>query len=315
MNKFDRVVSILMMLQSKKIVRAQDIARKFEISLRTVYRDIRTLETAGIPIISEAGVGYSIMPGYNLPPIMFSEKEATAMITAEKLVEKMVDPKTADNFNAAMLKIKSVLRTDEKEVVNNLADHIQVFRMPWASETKTIPDLQNIFTSVLEKLVLEMEYRAAYNNEKSLREIEPVGVYFSSENWYLIAYCRLREAYRSFRLDRVIDLKLTEKKYEAKHPLLSEYLETVSKERELDKTIVQFRKKTAQYIQSQRFMFGYSQEEDKGEWVEMTFLGDSTYGLSRWLISYGKDVQVISPPSLKERLKELALEVFEHFGK
>ena len=82
MNKFDRVVTILMLLQTKRIVKAQELADKFEVSIRTIYRDLRTLENAGVPISAEAGIGYSLVQGYNLPPIMFTEDEATAFRVA-----------------------------------------------------------------------------------------------------------------------------------------------------------------------------------------------------------------------------------------
>src|SRR6476660_10142584 len=105
MNRIDRVTAILIQLQSKKIVKAQDIAERFNISLRTVYRDIKTLEESGVPVIGEAGIGYSIMDGYRLPPVMFTKEEATAFLTAEKLIEKLTDPSSDENYKSAMFKI------------------------------------------------------------------------------------------------------------------------------------------------------------------------------------------------------------------
>src|SRR6516225_6370867 len=107
MNRIDRVTAILIQLQSRKIVKAQDIAERFSISLRTVYRDIRTLEEAGVPILGEAGIGYSIMEGYRLPPVMFAREEATAFLTAEKLVEKLTDPSTDASYKSAMFKVRA----------------------------------------------------------------------------------------------------------------------------------------------------------------------------------------------------------------
>jgi predicted DNA-binding transcriptional regulator YafY len=81
-NRFDRIVAILIQLQSKKIVKAQELSKRFDVSLRTIYRDIRTLEVAGVPIYSEAGVGYSLVEGYRLPPVMFTREEAESFIAA-----------------------------------------------------------------------------------------------------------------------------------------------------------------------------------------------------------------------------------------
>ncbi len=91
---------MLIQLQSKRVVKAQEMADRFGISLRTVYRDVKTLEEAGIPVIGEAGIGYSIMEGYRLPPVMFTQEEATALLTAEKLVEKLTDASTRQVYQA-----------------------------------------------------------------------------------------------------------------------------------------------------------------------------------------------------------------------
>lgn len=315
MNKFDRVVSLLMVLQSRKIVRAQDIANKFEVSLRTVYRDIRTLETAGIPIISEAGIGYSIMPGYHLPPVMFSKEEASAMITAEKLLEKMADSKTVQYYHSAMLKIKSVLRSDEKDAVNSLSNYIEVYRPPWAAENADIQELQKIFNSILGKTIIEIKYHAAYNKEISTRQIEPVGVFFSHENWYLIAFCRLRDAYRNFRLDRILELHQTKSPYQDKHPILKEYLNSLVNEKDLEKSVVRFRKESARFVESQKFMLGFSQEIDLGDWVEMTFLNHSYKNMARWLLMFTHSIEIIESEELLQEMKTLSEEAYLHFVK
>ena len=118
------------------MVKAQEIADRFTISLRTVYRDIKTLEEAGIPIIGEAGIGYSIMEGYRLPPVMFTKEEATAFLTAEKLVEKLTDHSTRETYGAAMFKIKSVLRLTERDHMENMDKYIEVIESPYLSNQK-----------------------------------------------------------------------------------------------------------------------------------------------------------------------------------
>src|ERR1043166_4121082 len=124
MNRIDRLAAIFLQLQSKRLVKAQDIAEKFSISLRTVYRDIRALEEGGVPIIGEAGVGYSLMQGYKLPPVMFNRDEASALLTAAKLVQSKTDAHTAKHYNSALDKIKAVLRFSEKEHIEEIDEHI-----------------------------------------------------------------------------------------------------------------------------------------------------------------------------------------------
>ncbi|MGZ5248498.1 MAG: helix-turn-helix transcriptional regulator [Flavitalea sp.] len=124
LNRFDRTLAILIMLQSKKLVRAQEIADHFGVSLRTVYRDIKSLEAAGVPVIGEAGAGYTIMEGYRLPPVMFTKEEAGSFVAAEKLMQKFTDAGLGRYFESAMNKVKSVLKGNEKEWVAALEKQV-----------------------------------------------------------------------------------------------------------------------------------------------------------------------------------------------
>src|SRR4051812_37780918 len=130
MNRIDRLSAILIQLQSKRLVKAQDIADKFSISLRTVYRDIRALEEAGVPVIGEAGIGYRLMDGYKLPPVMFNEDEASALLTAGKLMQSMSDKNSSKHYISALDKIKAVLRLPEKDHLEEIDNHIAVVSHP-----------------------------------------------------------------------------------------------------------------------------------------------------------------------------------------
>src|ERR1700734_3133764 len=118
MNRIDRLHAILTHLQSKRKVTAQEMADRFNISLRTVYRDVKALDESGVPVIGEAGAGYTIMEGYRLPPVMFSREEASALILGAKLAERFTDGSVRKHFDAALFKIKAVLRSTDKEYVD-----------------------------------------------------------------------------------------------------------------------------------------------------------------------------------------------------
>src|SRR5690606_20206602 len=122
--RFDRVVAILIQLQSKSIIKAQELAERFEVSLRTIYRDIKTLEASGVPIYGEAGIGYSLMEGYRLPPIMFTQEEAASFVAAEKLMQKFTDEKIQESFASAMYKLKAVLRRNDKDWVSSIESQV-----------------------------------------------------------------------------------------------------------------------------------------------------------------------------------------------
>ena len=156
MNRIDRISAILIQLQSRRVVKASDIAERFNISLRTVYRDVKTLEEAGIPLIGEAGVGYSIMDGYRLPPVMFTREEATAFLTAEKFVEKLTDASTMANHKSAMYKIRAILKTTEKDLLEDMDGNIEVFKRRDDVVMMGNDYIQVILNSIVQKAILLM---------------------------------------------------------------------------------------------------------------------------------------------------------------
>ncbi len=201
MNRIDRLTAILIQLQTKKVVKAREIADRFNISLRTVYRDVKALEEAGVPVGAEAGLGYFLMEGYHLPPVMFSKEEAAALLTGEKLLQKMADKSVGNYFSAAMQKIRAVLRVKEKEYLESLDKGIVVAKFtPKAPDQFPNHFLAAIQQGVAERKVLEMEYFSSYKDEVSRRQVEPVRVCYLGNSWHMIAWCRLRNAIRNFAL-------------------------------------------------------------------------------------------------------------------
>src|ERR1700748_2983005 len=308
MNRIDRISAILIQLQSRRVVKAGDIADRFNISLRTVYRDIKTLEEAGIPLIGEAGVGYSIMDGYRLPPVMFTREEATACLTAEKLMEKLSDPSSDENYKSAMFKIRSVLRMAEKDFLENIDGHIEVLKSRRVAPGARLDlnPLQIILKGIGERQVLSIHYFAMHNQQKSERCIEPVGVFYLDNYWHLIAWCRLREDYRDFRLDRISNISLTGERFKTLHPNLNEYISRSAKERNLEEVVIRVEKRMLPYLNEQKYYNGFVSEKEMGDRVEMTFLTGFIEGFVRWLMMTGEVAEVVSPCSLKEKIKELS---------
>lgn len=287
-------------------MKAQDIADRFNISLRTVYRDVKTLEEAGIPVIGEAGVGYSIMEGYRLPPVMFSKEEATALLTAEKLVEKLTDDSTRDTYSAAMFKIRSVLRLSERDHLENMEQHIEVVESPYFSKHKNeTAYLQQILKAISEKLTLNIDYFAEHSQSKSNRNIEPVGIFFMGRYWYLIAWCALRKGYRTFRVDHIRYLSATTIPFDKEHPALKTFLSKVSREKELHTVIIRVEKSVIRYFGEQKFYNGFvSQKEVGHDKVEMTFLAESLTGFSKFYLLYGEYAEIVTPVELVSIVKE-----------
>lgn len=221
-SRLSRLTAILTQLQSKRILTAREIAEKHNVSIRTIYRDIRTLENSGIPIITEEGKGYSLMDGFNLPPVMFTEKEANALITAEQLILKNKDKSFAIEYQNAVAKIKSILRHSQKEKIEFLSERIH-FRNNTENQ-KTSGYLMIIQSAISDFNLIEIEYQSL-QGENTKRTIEPFALYSTQENWLLIAVCRLRKDFRVFRLDHIQKLIVKNQYFEPQKITLQEYFE------------------------------------------------------------------------------------------
>lgn len=221
-----RLASILTQLQSKRIVTAKDIAEKHSVSIRTVYRDMRTLEKSGIPVVTEEGKGYSIMEGYKLPPIMFTEEEANALITAEQIINKNKDQSLSEQYQNVVIKVKSILRYAQKEKIELLENRLQIRSKQKGLKTSNF--LIKIQSAITNYQVVHIGYLSLDDNE-SQRDIEPFALFSTNENWILVAYCRLKDDFRAFRLDSIQEMKLTGARFEPHNLTLSEYFEQCRK--------------------------------------------------------------------------------------
>tara|TARA_R110000744_G_scaffold353214_1_gene459525 strand:+ start:2380 stop:3165 length:786 start_codon:yes stop_codon:yes gene_type:complete len=224
--RLTRLTTILTQLQSKRIVTARDIAEKHNISIRTVYRDIRTLEKSGIPVFTEEGKGYSIMEGYRLPPVMFTEEEANALITAGRIISKNKDQSLADQYSNAIEKIKSVLKFSQKNKSELLSERLQI-RTNIDNES-TSNFLIKLQTAITNYQIVALDY-VSLQNQKTKRNVEPFALVHTQDNWILIAFCKLRKDFRAFRLDCMTSLSITAYKFEPHKITLQEYFEQARK--------------------------------------------------------------------------------------
>ncbi|MCL6220883.1 helix-turn-helix transcriptional regulator [Zunongwangia pacifica] len=220
--RLSRLTAIITQLQSKRLVTATSLANKFSVSVRTIYRDIRALEQAGIPIVAEEGKGYSIMEGYRLPPVMFTQEEANALITAEQLIKKNKDQSLAEQYESAITKIRSVLQYTQKEKTELLTERIQV-RNNQENE-KTSNFLIQLQSTIANYQNIKIEY-CSLENKQSQREIEPFALYTTQDNWILIAFCKLRNEFRAFRLDCIQKIYHLATHFEPHKMTLQQYLE------------------------------------------------------------------------------------------
>lgn len=221
MNRVDRLFGIVTLLQSRKYVSAERISEKFEISVRTVYRDIKAIGEAGIPVSFEPNKGYFIIPGYFTPPVSFTLEEANALLLCQSLIGGFGDRSVQSTFDSALTKIKSVLKQVDKEKVAVLDESIKL-QLPERLNFQ-FEYLAQIQHAITEQTQIRITYQSL-KDERLERIVEPIGLVFYAFSWHLIGYCQLRKDYRDFKVERIEALRKTMTPFEVEeHIPLSAY--------------------------------------------------------------------------------------------
>ncbi|HEY9124626.1 MAG TPA: YafY family protein [Bacteroidales bacterium] len=313
MNRIDRLVAILTFMQSRRLVKASDIAERFDISLRTVYRDVRALQESGIPVCGEAGSGYTVEAGYHLPPVMFTREEAAAIFTGAKMIDKYTDLSVNKHFCTALEKVKAVIRYSDKEYLEKIDNQILVLRPP--SEDSEFPNcfMVTVQKAIAESHIVNIEYFSGYKKETTRRKVEPIGVCFYSARWHLFGYCKLRNEYRDFRLDRIKQLEITDEKYTSAHPTVQELIPKLFDNSAYLKVSLLFPFDMQAKLAEQKYYYGFIEEVLTPEGILMHFMTDSYEWIERWVLSLGKNVTIVGPQAFKDLVKSKVKALTEHY--
>lgn len=312
--RLSRLVALLTLLQTKRVLTATELAQRFSVSTRTIYRDIRTLENAGIPVVTREGKGFGMLDGYRLPPVMFTREEAIALLTAEKLAAQLTDATTAQLSGAAMNKLRAAMRHSDRDHLETIAPHILVLPcQPGQSNT-----YQQLVTAVAANRVVNILYKGADSDASANREIEPIGLYLSQQ-WHVVGYCRLRHAFRDFRLDRIQHLQLSEEIFTARPETLEKYWVDEARRRSREKVVIYFQPATVlpaltQHLHDTKHQYGWTYEEILADGsIEMTFFIGSLSYLATWLLPYAGAITILEPIELRKHMSDLATRAYDFF--
>ena len=311
MNRIDRLVAILIHLQGRRVTRAEEIADEFGTSIRTVYRDIAALAEAGVPIVGEAGVGYSIVRGYHLPPVHFTTEEATALITASLLMDRFADNSLMSPMGSALAKIRAVLPPDHQDHIARLESRMS---LPTDRQPSRSASLFVIQKALAARNLLRISYRGAGRAESLPREIEPMGLTYYGDRWHLIAWCRMRKDYRDFRTDRIYEMATLPERFEPRTSFnLDEFLGGWDQPRPMVKGVIRVDPYSAERVRKEA-PFKILKEERNESGVIFTIEGRQWDWYLGWLLSFGERVTVIEPSDLRVRLFEVAQATASHHG-
>ncbi|MGC4191549.1 MAG: YafY family protein [Thermomicrobiales bacterium] len=226
MSRSERLLDLMQLLRLHRFpVSGERLAKDLGISVRTLYRDIATLQAQGAEIEGTPGRGYLLKPGFMLPPLMFTEEEIEALVLGTRWVAARTDPALSRAGSSALARIAAVLPADLREQVEQTGLFVPARRKP--AEEQTLPATAPILPRLREAIRDELKVRIAYRNEggkDSERTIWPIAIAFFEQVQVISSWCELRQDYRNFRLDRIAHLALTAERYpRSRHELLEEW--------------------------------------------------------------------------------------------
>jgi len=301
MNRIDRLFAILLTLQHKRRVRARDLARQFEISRRTIYRDMSALNQMGIPVVALPGEGFELVEGYYLPPLMFTENEAVALLLGSRLLAQQAAGSVIQSADSALAKINVAL-PDPVRARSEALTNIISFVTPEAKFDLDDPQLLLLQNAIQEKRVLHLRYRGYKKENLTEREVEPHQLFYADGVWYLEAYCRMRKGMRDFRLSRMEKItprrETFHKKRTGKAP---PQLIIVIK--------IRFAPIAVRWVREQQH-YGYQRDEkETSQGTIMVYHVNAESEIIPWVLGWGTSAEVLSPQKLRKSLRETALEL------
>ena len=278
--KVDRLVSIIMILLEKKRIGAQELADRFEVSPRTIYRDIDAINMAGIPVRSTSGVGggFEIMPEYKMDKRVFSTAELSALLMGLSHLSGMV---RGEELLSALAKVRSFIPADKAKEIDLKANQICIDLRPWMGNRNIQSNLETIQTALQESRLLSFAYVGGHGNQTE-RTVEPYQLVLKGSHWYFQGYCRFRQDYRLFRLSRISNLQMKAETFEPREyqkPILDRVLDFCGFE-------------------------NFTPDGAEHYLVEYPFIENDYY--LDMLLSFGQACECLAPTRIREELKRRA---------
>ena len=301
MNRIDRLFATILLLQSKKRIRSQELSERFGVSKRTVYRDVAALMEMGVPILSLPGEGYEMMPGFYLPPLLFTPDEAAGLFLGAQMLIQQAEGSIVRDVEGALGKITAVLPPPSLQKAEGLTEIIRFFSENGRFDLDD-PHLLTLQRAALEQRAVHIQYHSYTKNEITERTIDPYQLFYSDGIWYIEGYCHLRQEMRAFRLNRVDKLRLSLDSFE-KQTHSQSNTNTIAVKIRFDANIVRWVRERQHY--------GFVGEDESPHGMIMRYAINDLQEIIPWLRGWGSAAEPLSPPELRRHIHEDAIKLIK----
>lgn len=303
--RIDRMLAITIMLLNRERISAKELADKFEVSVRTIYRDIDAINLAGIPIVSYSGNsgGFGIMDNYKLDRQLLTLKDMFAILTALKGINSTLENEEID---AAIEKVQSLVPDEKNEELNVHFENLIIDILPWGRGAKYKEKLQAINKAVTGRLLLNYDY-TNMKLETTNRTVESMTLLFKNYTWYLFAYCMQKQDYRIFKLSRMKQIKVLNEKFTRREKSYQDIFIDEDKSEKWIKIILRFSSRVKMKVEE------YFYEEDISYNADGSIIVNVSFPDNEWvystILSFGEDVEVIEPAAIREVIYNKARQI------
>ncbi len=300
MNRMDRLFALLLQLQARGMARSQDLAQIFEVSQRTIYRDIQALCEAGVPVVSLPGQGYALTAGYFLPPLMFTGLEGAALAFGAEYAARVVDEPFRAAAQSAQAKLGNALTAESSRALREVQESVACVYPDAAPAHHQLRELRN---AIFARCVLRITYHAYGRPLAEDRDVEPYALLHFSQAWQLLAYCRDRRAPRMFRLDRIDQVVALDEHFGHSHHV-RQHVAACGSLGVADVVEVRVDSRALRWI-LEEIPDGLVEKRDEGRFTMLRFNVCDPASTVRWLMQWAGDVEIIAPPAYRRRIAEL----------
>ena len=303
--RIDRLLSITILMLNKDRVTARELSDKFEVSIRTIYRDLDALLLAGIPVMSYQGNegGYGLIDNYKIDRQILSINEMLSILTSLQSVNTSLEDK---QYDSAIEKIKSLVPEDRKKDINNHMEQIILDFLPWGSNKRQKFNLSEVHKAIVSSRIIEFSY---INNkgEKLTRKAEPMTLFFRGYGWYLFAYCLLKKDFRVFRLTRLKNLKILNKSFTRRSKSYKDMnLPESSPGREI-KLKIKFNNQVRVWVEDS---FDDNEiDESSGSFLMVNTTIEEDNWIYPWILSFGENAEILEPKHIRNKIGEISKKI------